>query len=146
VPRAPAPAADAPRRAAQKLRIREYVRALGVPYTFVEAGRWAPLALPYPSGADGRGSRTASASRRVYGAGVTKCAVMDAGRLAELLVRILLDPRAENQTVFCWEDEVTQNETWAIAAREADEGPEISELREIVSVCASSRGTRGPHL
>jgi hypothetical protein len=126
-----------PRRAAQKLRIREYVRALGVPYTFVQAGRWAHLALPSPRGAEVGDGRATAVSRRVHGSGDTACAVMDTGRLAELLVRILLDPRTENQTVFCWEDEVTQNEAWAIAAREVDEGPEICKLREMVSVCAS---------
>jgi hypothetical protein len=75
-----------------------------------------------------------ASSRIVYGDGETKSAVTDLARVPELLVRILQDPRTENKTVFCWEDEVTQNEAWAIAVREAPEGRKLLEARVNVSV------------
>jgi hypothetical protein len=59
--------------------------------------------------------------------------VTDLARVPELLVRILQDPRTEGQTVFCCEDEVTQQQVWAIAAREADEGTAILDTQIFVS-------------
>jgi hypothetical protein len=91
------------------------------------------MALPYPRGTDHVGGPWASYSRRVHGGGDKKSAVTDPAHIADFLARILPDPRTENQTVFCWEDEVTQNEVWQIAAREADEGAEIIKLQETVS-------------
>jgi uncharacterized protein YbjT (DUF2867 family) len=114
----------------QKLSIHEYVRSLGLPYTFIDIGWWMESALPYPSGSAAAGPPVISdMRRRVYGAGDVKSALTDIGRLAELFSRILLDPRTENRKVFCWEDQVTQNEVWAIAEREADEGAAILDTR-----------------
>jgi hypothetical protein len=109
------------------------VRALGLPYSFIDIGWWMELALPYPHGATVAGPpMITNMRRRLYGAGDVKSAVTDSGRLAELLTRVLLDPRTENQAVFCWEDEVTQNEIWAIAAREANERAAILDTRVLV--------------
>jgi uncharacterized protein YbjT (DUF2867 family) len=109
------------------------VRALGLPYTFIDIGWWMELTLPYPRGATVAGPpMITNMRRRLYGAGDVKSAVTDSGRLAELLTRVLLDPRTENQAVFCWEDEVTQTEIWAIAAREANERAAILDTRVLV--------------
>jgi hypothetical protein len=124
----------------QKLGIRDYIRTLGVPHTFVEIGWWAQAALPFPTDSQ---NPTAPFLRRVIGRGDKKSAVTDLAHIAELLERILLDPRTENKTVFCWEDEVTQNEAWDIAAREADEGAAILATRVEASYSAPDVRVQG---
>jgi len=54
-------------------------------------------------------------SRQIYGSGDVKNAVTDRGDIGKFVARILDDPRTQDRYVFCWEEEVTQNEAHALA-------------------------------
>jgi hypothetical protein len=57
----------------------------------------------------------ASSSWRVYGDGNTKVAVTALERIPDFLALIIQDERTIGKTVFCWEDEITQNRGWELA-------------------------------
>lgn len=100
----------------KKLGIRDYIRGLGIPYTFVEIGWWIQLSLPYPPGAFD-GHPFAQGFNNVIGDGNKKNALTDMHHVGDVVTRILLDDRAVNQTVFYREVEVTQNEIWEVAQK-----------------------------
>lgn len=53
----------------------------------------------------------------IYGSGDVKTAVTDRIDIGRFVERILNDPRTLNRYVFVWSEEVTQNETFALAER-----------------------------
>ncbi|KAL5521725.1 hypothetical protein ACEPAF_2473 [Sanghuangporus sanghuang] len=97
----------------EKLDIQEYIKKTGVGYTFIDVGWWYVLPLPSETGTSAsyptptpqgayRSSILEHASTR-FGSGGVKCANTDA--------------RTLNRYVFCWAEEVMQNEAPALARR-----------------------------
>ncbi|OCB85053.1 NAD-binding protein [Sanghuangporus baumii] len=100
----------------QKLAIRDYVKEIGISYTFIDIGWWMQLTpplidikFPLPVMKKAMTSRT--------GSGNVKCAVTDNRDIGKFVARIIADDRTLNQYVFCWSQEVTLNETIALAER-----------------------------
>ncbi|KAL5495816.1 hypothetical protein ACEPAI_1280 [Sanghuangporus weigelae] len=104
----------------EKLVIRDYVKESGIGYTFIDVGWWMQLSppfmhlidkakVPYPRLIRTYGSR--------FGTGDVKCAVTDSRDIGKFVARIIVDERTLNRYVFCWVQEVTQNELFAIAER-----------------------------
>lgn len=52
-----------------------------------------------------------------YGAGDVKTAVIDISDVGKFVARIIADDRTLNKYVFCWSEEVTQNEALALVKR-----------------------------
>lgn len=122
----------------KKLAIRDYIRTLGVPYTFVEIGWWLQLAFPYPPGSF-EDSLFAQLFNNVYGDGEKKNALTDMSRVGDLVARILLDERAVNQTIFYHETEMTQTEAWEVAQRVSGLGESLlaKQVRVSYPACPS---------
>ncbi|KAL5521733.1 hypothetical protein ACEPAF_2481 [Sanghuangporus sanghuang] len=100
----------------QKLAIRDYVKEIGISYTFIDIGWWMQLTpplidikFPLPVMKKAMTSRT--------GSGNVKCAVTDNRDIGKFVARIIADDRTLNQYVFCWSQEVTLNETIVLAER-----------------------------
>lgn len=53
----------------------------------------------------------------LYGTGDVKTAITDKRDIGQYVVRIITDARTQNRYVFVWGEEVTQNETFALAER-----------------------------
>lgn len=97
----------------QKLEIRDRVRQLGIPYTFVEIGWWMQLSLPYPPSLED--NQIAPLLNVIYNGGSKKNALTDVRRIGDLVALILQDERTLNQTVFFHEVEASAQEVWDVA-------------------------------
>ncbi|KAL5498553.1 hypothetical protein ACEPAH_1907 [Sanghuangporus vaninii] len=100
----------------QKLAIRDYVKEIGINYTFIDIGWWMQLTPPlidikFPLPLMKR------VMSSYIGSGNVKCAVTDNRDIGKFVARIIADDRTLNQYVFCWSQEVTLNETIALAER-----------------------------
>ncbi|KAL1745574.1 hypothetical protein HDZ31DRAFT_36071 [Schizophyllum fasciatum] len=98
----------------RKLSIRRYVADLGLAHTFIEVGLWYQALLPYPPSY--RGHPAADMSHRMYGEGDLPTAVTDLDAIGAFTARIIADPRTLNRTVFVWEDQLTQQDLFRLAA------------------------------
>lgn len=105
----------------QKLGIREYVKSLGITYTFIEVGWWMEFILPRPVTAT---DMWTGPSWRLYGNGDTSVALTDLDRIPDFVARIVQDDRTLNKVVFVSENETSQNEAWEYAAK----SPEATEI------------------
>ncbi|OBZ72583.1 hypothetical protein A0H81_07784 [Grifola frondosa] len=114
----------------EKLRIREFVRSLGVGYTFVDIGWWNQLTLP---------ERVESKNPykalfyEVFGAGDKKMLVSNVEHVGDYLARIIGDDRTLNKAVIVWEDEVSLLQAKEIGERVSGEGEALKALRVYVS-------------
>ncbi|KAL1745538.1 hypothetical protein HDZ31DRAFT_36222 [Schizophyllum fasciatum] len=111
----------------RKLAIRDYVREIGIGHTFIEVGWWMQLSVIYPPHIN---SRTADMPRNFIGSGEVPFAVTDEFHIGDYVARVTQDERTLNQTVFIWDDEVTQTEVWEHAQRKY--GPSILEKKKVV--------------
>lgn len=68
-----------------------------------------PAKEPYPGLAD--------LSKTIYGTGDVKSATTDYRDIGKYVARIISDDRTLNKYIFCWGDEYTQNEIFALAER-----------------------------
>lgn len=114
---------------AQKLDVREYVRSLGVGYTFIDVGWWMQLSLPSSSMQAGI---VAEFSREVYAGGKKKNALTNLKDIGAYVSRIIADPRTLNQYVFVWQDAKTQVEAMEIGEQVSGEGQKLIDLRKYV--------------
>ena len=95
----------------QKLDIREYIKDLGLPYTFVEVGLWwLQLIFPFPHSTP----ETAFVSKHYIGDRQQKLLVSTLESIGVFMARIIADPRTINQTVIVYDAEVNLSETWAL--------------------------------
>ncbi|EMD32157.1 hypothetical protein CERSUDRAFT_109048 [Gelatoporia subvermispora B] len=97
-----------------KLCIRDFVKQLGIGYTFVDVGWWMQLLLPSSTASQ---AQSTARNREIYAKGDKKLLVTNLDHIGDYLVRILKDERTLDQYVIIWEDEVTQKEAWEIAER-----------------------------
>ncbi|KAI0359478.1 NAD-P-binding protein [Trametes cingulata] len=114
----------------EKLAIREFVKELGVPYTFIDVGWWMQLSLPLPSRSD---VWRKESTYEVHGDGTKKMLVTDLRHIGTYVARIVADPRTLNQAVIVWEDEVTDLEAHEIGERISGEADMLKAKRVIVT-------------
>ena len=122
---------DAESIVAQKLAIRAFVRELGIPYTFIDVGWWMQLILPPPTSSPL--TPLVTWSRERLGTGNVKNAVTSYDDIGHFVAHIIVDPRTLNQHVFCWGEEVTLNEAYAVGDRVS--GENLSEMIVPVRGC-----------
>ncbi|KAI0359473.1 NAD-P-binding protein [Trametes cingulata] len=115
-----------------KLVIRDLVKELGLPYTFIDVGWWMQLALPLPAR-----SKAPEAFKEwtyeLHGTGTQKMLLTDSRDIGAYVARIVADPRTLNQAVIVWEEELTEEEIHEIAERFSGEGEELKAKRAYVS-------------
>ncbi|KAI8978174.1 NAD-P-binding protein [Trametes punicea] len=114
----------------QKLAIRDFIKDLGLPYTFIDVGWWMQLALPLP---ERSASPMKASSYEVYGAGDDRMLLTDLNHIGTYVARIVADPRTLNHAVIVWEDERTQLEGHEIGERTSGEGDALKAKRVYVS-------------
>ncbi|KAH9888501.1 NAD-P-binding protein [Cubamyces lactineus] len=114
----------------QKLAIRDFVKELGVPYTFIDVGWWMQLSLPLPERSK---SFMKTASYEVYGSGDNRMLMTDLEHIGTYVARIVADPRTLNHAVMVWEDERTQLEMHEIGESISGEGDALKAKRVYVS-------------
>lgn len=112
------------------MKIRNHIKELGVPYTFVDVGFWMQITLPYPAAAKGFIAKTV---RDWCGDGEKKTAVVNLNNIGSFVARIIADPRTLNQYVFIYDDERTMNEIYEIANRVS--GEDFHKIKTVVSNC-----------
>ncbi|KAL5514228.1 hypothetical protein ACEPAG_2316 [Sanghuangporus baumii] len=100
----------------QKLAIRDYAKDIGIGYTFIDVGWWMQITPPFTDIQSASPVRK-KAMTSCIGSGNVKCAVTDNRDIGKFVARIISDDRTLNQYVFCWTQEVTLNETIALAER-----------------------------
>lgn len=97
----------------QKQDIREYVKKLDLPHTFIDVGWWYQLAFPnLPSGKVDYAAIVPSSS--IPGDGTVKSALTDERDVGEWVKRIITDPRTLNQQVFAYNELWTKQEIYAV--------------------------------
>ncbi|KAI1784381.1 NAD(P)-binding protein [Ganoderma leucocontextum] len=116
----------------KKLAIREFVRELGVPHTFIDVGWWMQLYLPLPlrsTAPQGLKDMT----WKIYGDGTARNLVTSNESIGKYVVRILADPRTLDQAVIVWEDEVSQEDAHALGERVSGEGDALKAKRIVTT-------------
>ncbi|KLO11907.1 NAD(P)-binding protein [Schizopora paradoxa] len=109
----------------QKGAIQDYVKSIGLGYTFIDVGIWTVLAFPEDK-EETEDSFIPSKSHRITGTGNVKNALTHIPDIGKFVAEIIDDERTLNKYVFCWGDEKTQNEIWEIARKakaDASGGP-----------------------
>ncbi|KAF5328036.1 hypothetical protein D9758_011128 [Tetrapyrgos nigripes] len=109
----------------QKLDVREYVKASGIGYTFIDVGFWYQLHLMYTDVKKAYVPWLYEASRYVYNGGVVKTAYTDLADIGKFVARIVTDPRTLNQYVFAWGEEITQQDLLKYAQKYGNPNVEI---------------------
>ncbi|KAI9063942.1 NAD-P-binding protein [Trametes sanguinea] len=105
----------------QKFAIQDFVKELGVPYTFIDVGWWMKLALPLPERSTYPNKEQ---SYLLFNDGEAKMLLTNLDHIGSYVARIVADPRTLNHAVIVWEpeDERTQLEQHEIGARISGEG------------------------
>ncbi|KAF9816011.1 hypothetical protein IEO21_04261 [Rhodonia placenta] len=99
----------------EKLAVRDYIKELGVGYTFIDVGWWMQL------------------STSIYGTGDKKLLLTDLNNIGKFVARILADERTLNQYVIVWEDELTWLEVKAICEQQSGEEDLLRSKRTTLS-------------
>ncbi|KAI0644853.1 NAD-P-binding protein [Trametes meyenii] len=115
-----------------KFNIRDFIKGLGIGYTFIDVGWWMQLALPLPerSKAIIPGKEN---TYEVHNEGVQKILVTDHRHIGRFVARIIADPRTLNQAVIIWEDEVTQLKSHEIGEHASGGGESLKARRTYLS-------------
>ncbi|KAI0644860.1 NAD-P-binding protein [Trametes meyenii] len=98
----------------EKLDIRDYVKELGIGYTFIDVGWWMQLLLPLPERSTVLWKQK---TYEIHHTGTQKVLVTDHRHIGTYVARIIADPRTLNQAVVIWEDEVAQLQAHEIGER-----------------------------
>ncbi|KAI9058256.1 NAD-P-binding protein, partial [Trametes sanguinea] len=114
----------------QKLAVRDFIKELGVPYTFIDVGWWMQVALPLPERST---SLMKTLSHTVFGQGDNKMLLTNLDHIGTYVARIVADSRTLNQAVIVWEDERTQLEVHEIGERASGEGDALKAERIYVT-------------
>ncbi|KLO17833.1 NAD-binding protein [Schizopora paradoxa] len=100
----------------QKIAVQDYIKSIGLGYTFIDVGMWTSLSLP----ADTEQSQDTflpSLSHKISGSGDVKCANTHIPDIGKFVAEIIGDARTLNQYVFCYGDQKSQKELWDIARK-----------------------------
>ena len=117
----------------QKHVIREYIKSLGVPYTFIDVGAWMQAVLPLPPR-----SKTSLAmkamSQTTFEPGDAPVLLSDLNSIGPFVARILADERTVNQAVMVWEDERPMHAAWDVGPLASGESEAMNALKISVSL------------
>ncbi len=113
------------------MEIREFIKELGLPHTFIDVGWWMQLYLPLPLRSKAP-QPVKDMTWGVYGDGAARNLVTNNENIGKYVVRILKDPRTLNQAVIIWEDEVRQGDAHALGERLSGDGDALKAKRIIV--------------
>ncbi|KLO11918.1 NAD(P)-binding protein [Schizopora paradoxa] len=100
----------------EKAVIQDYIKSIGLGYTFIDVGIWAAVMLPSDK-EEAEDTFMPAASHAITGAGNVKNAVTHIPDIGKFVAEIIDDDRTLNKYVFCWAEELTQNELWDIARK-----------------------------
>ncbi|KAL0957151.1 hypothetical protein HGRIS_003243 [Hohenbuehelia grisea] len=88
---------------------------ISLPYTIIQVGGWYEFGFPPLSEQASNNGKLYT----VYGGGETKTASCDRKSMGRFGARIIDDPTTVGKRVLAHEDEVTQNQLWALADKYA---------------------------
>ncbi|KAI0364824.1 NAD-P-binding protein [Pilatotrama ljubarskyi] len=116
----------------QKLAIRDLIKDLGLPYTFIDVGWWMQLALPLPTR-----SKVPEAFKQLtyelHGSGTQKMLLTDYRDIGAYVARTVADPRTLNQAVIIWEEELPEEKVHEIGEHFSGEADNLKAKRTYVS-------------
>ncbi|KAL0948741.1 hypothetical protein HGRIS_008873 [Hohenbuehelia grisea] len=98
-----------------KRTIHEYIFKAGVPWTIIAVGFWNEIFFPPLAEEASYGGWLYQS----FGPGNLKSAVVGRKNIGKLVARIIDDPETIGQRVLAHEDEVTNDEAWALAEKYA---------------------------
>lgn len=113
-----------------KLTIRDYIKELGVGYTFIDVGWWMQLLVPEGTNSP---SLLGPWSLEIYGAGDKKMLLTDLEDIGIFVARIVADERTLNQYVIAWADEMTLLEAKDLCERLSGEEEALRAKRTYVT-------------
>jgi len=113
-----------------KLDIRDYIRSLGLPYTFIDVGWWMQITLPVKTTAD---HPLKTFSWEIYGNGDKKILTTNKDHIGDYVAKIIADERTLNQWVIIWEDELSQNEIHELGERLSGEAEALKAKRKYLT-------------
>ncbi|EJD05566.1 NAD-binding protein [Fomitiporia mediterranea MF3/22] len=100
----------------EKLAVHDYIKEIRIGYTFIDVGWWMEGILPYEA-EHPKVPGLSEFLRTFFGEGNVKCAITDRRDIGKFVARILADERTLNHYVFCWTQQATQSEAFALAER-----------------------------
>ncbi|KAI0364823.1 NAD(P)-binding protein [Pilatotrama ljubarskyi] len=121
----------------QKFDIRDLIKELGLPYTFIDVGWWMQLSLPLPA----RSKVPAVLKQWTYelhGTGTQKILLSDHRDIGVYVARILADTRTLNKLVIVWEDEQTEEKVHEIGEHFSGEADNLK-AKGLITVEQSGR-------
>ncbi|KAF9023035.1 NAD(P)-binding protein [Hymenopellis radicata] len=96
-----------------KLGVRDYIKELGLSYTFIEVGWWLQGMLPWPHATP----ENFFITKTYVGDRQQKTLYIDINSIGTFVARILADPRTLNQTVMAYDGEANLDEVYPVANR-----------------------------
>ncbi|KAF8920533.1 NAD-P-binding protein [Mucidula mucida] len=96
-----------------KLDVRDYIKELGLPYTFIEVGWWLQGLFPYPHALP----ENIFVTKTYFGDRQKKVLYTELNSIGTFVARILADPRTLNQTVITSDGEATVNDIYTVASK-----------------------------
>ncbi|KAF8920527.1 NAD-P-binding protein [Mucidula mucida] len=96
-----------------KLGVRDYIKELELPYTFIEVGCWLQAILPYPHATP----ENFIVTKTYVGDRQQKVLYTELNSIGTFVARILADSRTLNQTVITSDGEANVNDIYAVASK-----------------------------
>ena len=120
----------------QKLAIRQFIRDLGVPHTFVDAGWAMQTFLPLPPRSKAPPA-AATATHTAFVPGDARVLLADMQAVGAYVARVVADPRTLGRKVVVWDDERPVSAAHAAGERLSGEAGAMRALRRTVSIFLS---------
>jgi len=100
-----------------KATFQELIKEIGLGYTFIDVGMWYQAIVPVIDPTKEFLPGFAEITRTIFGSGDVKSSFTDLKDIGKFASRIISDERTLNKYVFCWAEQRTQNEVFALAER-----------------------------
>ncbi|KAH8116629.1 NAD-binding protein [Phellopilus nigrolimitatus] len=127
----------------EKLGIHDYIKEVGLGYTFVDVGWWMQLMPPMLDPSTAQYPIQYEMSVSICGTGDVKTAVTDRRDIGKFVARIIADERTLNRYVFCWTENVSKNKAFRLAERVLGRTVDSVHVPEEV-VVTKAREAQGP--
>ncbi|KIY66232.1 NAD(P)-binding protein [Cylindrobasidium torrendii FP15055 ss-10] len=108
-----------------KLDVREFIKELGLPYTFIEVGWWIVNMFPYAHAIP----ESLLAQKNYVGDQQTKQIISTFSTIGSLTPKVVNDPRTLNQTVLIHDGEMTTAEGYELGSKIT--GEDFSDYKRI---------------
>jgi len=105
-----------------KIEIHEYIKSLGLNFTFIDIGWWMQITVPFSIHSK---SPIAHMSYEIHGDGKKKNLVTNLENVGKWVARIVADERTLNRSVIIWDDEITWQEAKEIGVKASGEGEDM---------------------